>query len=73
MPAQKFGIEKRGEIAEKYFADIVVLNSDTISDLATVDNPYQYSKGIEIVLVNGQLVVTDGKYTGIRNGEVIKR
>jgi N-acyl-D-amino-acid deacylase len=72
-PAQKFGVEKRGEITEKYFADIVILNRDTISDLATVDNPYQYSKGIEVVLVNGQLAVADGKYTGIRSGSVIKR
>jgi N-acyl-D-amino-acid deacylase len=72
-PAEKFGIERRGKIAENYFADIAVINRDTVEDLATVDNPYQYSKGIEFVLVNGQLVVSEGKYTGIRAGSVIKR
>jgi N-acyl-D-amino-acid deacylase len=73
IPAQKFGIKERGQVVEKYFADLIILNRDTIDDLATVDNPYQYSKGIEIVMVNGQLVVSDGKYTGIRAGEVIKK
>ena len=73
MPAEKFGIEKRGKIAEKYFADIVIINRDTISDPATVENPYQYSKGIEFVLVNGQIAVSEGKYTGIRNGSVIRK
>jgi N-acyl-D-amino-acid deacylase len=73
LPAEKFGLEKRGKIAEKYFADIVIINRDTIEDLATVDNPYQYSKGVEEVLVNGQLVVSEGRYTGVRNGEIIRK
>lgn len=73
LPAEKFGLKKRGKIAEKYFADVLIINRDEIEDLATVDNPYQYSKGIEFVLVNGYIVISDGKYTGVRNGEIIKR
>ena len=73
LPAEKFGLVKRGRIAEKYFADIAIIDQDNVADLATVSNPYQYSKGVDIVLVNGQLVVSEGRYTGIRNGEVIKK
>lgn len=72
-PALKFGLKKRGLLKEGCFADIVVLDRDKIKDPATVDNPYQYSQGFEFVLVNGQLAVSEGKYTGNRNGEVIKR
>lgn len=73
VPAKKFGLEKRGELKEGNFADIVVINRDEIRDLATADNPYQYSKGIEFVLVNGQLAVSEGRFTGIRNGMIIKK
>jgi len=73
LPAQKFGLEKRGQLKERYFADITIINRDTIADLATVDNPYQYSQGIEFVLVNGQTVVSEGKITGIRSGAVIRK
>lgn len=73
FPASKFGIKKRGVIKENYFADIIVINRDEIEDLATMDNPYQYSKGIDFVLVNGQIALSEGKYTGIRNGKVIKK
>lgn len=73
IPAQKFGIKKRGELKEKYFADIVIINRDEIRDLATPENPYQYNKGIDFVLVNGKIIVQEGKYNGGRFGEVIRR
>ncbi|KKR20193.1 MAG: N-acyl-D-amino-acid deacylase [Candidatus Moranbacteria bacterium GW2011_GWA2_39_41] len=73
VPAQKFGIERRGELKEKYFADIVIINRDEIRDMATPENPYQYNKGIDFVLVNGQIALQDGIYNNGRNGRVIRR
>jgi N-acyl-D-amino-acid deacylase len=73
FPAQKFGIEKRGELKESYFADIVVINQNEIRDLATPENPYQYNKGVDCVLVNGQIVLQEGQYNGNKFGEVIRR
>lgn len=73
LPAEKFGIKNRGKIEEKYFADITIINQDKVKDLATADNPYQYSQGIEFVIINGKLVVSDGKYNGERAGKVIKK
>lgn len=73
FPAQRFGIKKRGELKKKYFADIAIIDPEEIKDLATVDNPYQYSQGIDFVSVNGRLVIRDGKNTGIRAGEVVRR
>lgn len=71
-PAGKYNIKKRGVIKNGNFADLVVFNPKAVEDLATVDNPYQYSKGIEWVIVNGKVVLEEGKYNGQKNGEVIK-
>lgn len=73
MPAKKFGIKKRGELKEGNFADIVIINSDEINDLATRENPYKYNKGIDLVLVNGQIALQDGVYVDGRFGGVIRK
>ncbi len=72
-PAEKFNIKKRGVIKEGNFADVVVFNPKSIADLATPENPYQYSKGINWVIVNGKVILDQGKYNGNKNGEIIKR
>jgi len=72
-PAKKFGIEKRGKLELKYFADIAIIDQNKIEDLATADNPYQYSQGVETLIINGQLVLDKGKCTGLKNGKVLRR
>jgi N-acyl-D-amino-acid deacylase len=72
IPAKKFGIEKRGMIKEGYYADILVFDRDEIGDMATIENPYQYSKGIDFVLINGQIALQEGSCTGNRSGEIIR-
>lgn len=72
-PAEKFGIKKRGEIKKNNFADVLVIDPNEVRDLATDENPYQYSEGISWVIINGEIIVEQGKYNGRRVGEVIKR
>jgi N-acyl-D-amino-acid deacylase len=72
-PAEKYAIKKRGAILKDNFADLVVIDPDNIQDLATIENPYQYSKGIDTVIVNGQIALDNGAYTGQRGGMVIRR
>jgi len=72
-PAQKIGLEKRGLIKKGYWADLVLINPDEVIDKATFENPYQYSEGIDYVLVNGEIVVENGHYTGKKNGKVLKK
>jgi len=73
LPAEKFQIRKRGKIKEDYFADVVIIDPRKIQDLATAENPYQYNKGIEWVIVNGKIAVKEGRYNGEKNGEIIER
>lgn len=72
LPARKFNIENRGIIREGAIADIVVLDENTVTDLATFEQPHQLSTGFSYVLVNGQVTVDQGKHIGTRAGKVIR-
>ncbi|MGE5302307.1 MAG: amidohydrolase family protein, partial [Alphaproteobacteria bacterium] len=71
LPAQVLGLKDRGLLREGYWADVVVFDPDTVSDVATYDNPKQYPKGIDYVLVNGAVVIDNGHHTGARPGRVV--
>lgn len=73
LPAEKMKIDKRGKLKEGYYADIVIFDKQNVIDLATFDDPHRYSKGIEYVIVNGEIVVNKGKHTGILPGEILSR
>lgn len=72
-PAETFGLGKRGKITKGYFADILVFDKDKIASPSNRENPYQYSSGMEHILVNGKIIFKDGKYQGVRNGRIIKK
>jgi N-acyl-D-amino-acid deacylase len=63
-PAAVFGLEKRGSLKKGYYADVVVFDPETIADRATLDDPYQFSVGIDEVMVNGKKIVHQGKLIG---------
>jgi N-acyl-D-amino-acid deacylase len=73
FPAQKLRWADRGLVKKGYKADLVVLNPDTVADPATYESPHQYPAGIPHVLVNGRLVVHDGRHTQARPGAVLGR
>jgi N-acyl-D-aspartate/D-glutamate deacylase len=65
MPAKRLekqvpALRKKGRIAKGMDADIVVFDFATIADQATVERPDLPSKGIEYVLVEGQIVLEKG-------------
>jgi N-acyl-D-aspartate/D-glutamate deacylase len=43
-----------------------------VQDKATYTQPHQYTEGIDLVVVNGQVVAADGKSTGARPGKVLR-
>jgi N-acyl-D-amino-acid deacylase len=62
----------RGRLAPGLAADIVVFDGARIQDRATFAEPTILSEGMRYVLVNGGVVLEDGKYTGVRTGRVIR-
>ena len=66
LPARTFGFRDRGPVREGYWADLVVFDPARVEDKATYTQPHQFSQGFDLVLVNGQPVVEEGKLTGAR-------
>jgi len=64
--AERFGIKERGFIREGYYADITVFDEKNIAPGDSNGRP----KGISSVIVNGQIAVNDGVFTG--NGKAGK-
>ncbi len=73
LPASILRIGDRGWIKEGYWADIVAFDPETIRDRATFDEMDLHSDGMKYVIVNGQIAIDDGQYTGNLPGRVILR
>ena len=69
LPAQKFQLKKIGLLKEGMNADIVIFDDAEVNDKASFENPHQYSVGFKFVLVNGKLVLENGKHTGVKSGK----
>lgn len=73
LPAATLNLADRGRVAEGLVADIVIFDPARVADQATFVNPHQYPAGIPWVLVNGQIAVEEGRFTGRRAGAVLRR
>jgi N-acyl-D-aspartate/D-glutamate deacylase len=62
----------RGWIKEGYKADIVVFDLNNIKIRTSVSNPQRYSEGVRYLVVNGQLVLDGGEYTGRLPGRIFE-
>ena len=71
-PATNLSLQRRGRLAEGYFADIVVFDPVTIQDHATYEKPHQLSTGVEDVWVNGVRALKDGAATGAASGRFVR-
>lgn len=72
LPATNLKIQKRGQLAPGYYADIVIFDPSAINDLATFENPHQYAVGVKDVWVNGVKVLNNGDHTGQFPGKVVR-
>jgi len=71
LPARRFGLRDRGLLCEGFFADLVVFDPETVRDTATFGEPRQYPLGIDTVIVNGQVVLDNGRHTGATPGRAL--
>ena len=73
FPAQKFGLWKKGLVREGMDADLVIFDADTLAERSTFQDPHQYPTGLPYVILNGQVVVEQERYTGKLAGQVVKK
>jgi N-acyl-D-amino-acid deacylase len=68
LPAQILGLRDRGQIREGFAADIVVFDPATVRETTTFEKTKSYPEGIPYTIVNGVVVIDNGKHTGTRPG-----
>jgi N-acyl-D-amino-acid deacylase len=71
-PAARMGLSDRGVLREGLRADVVVFNYERIRDMADWTHPQAAPVGIDAVVVNGQIAIDRGTYTGAKSGVVLR-
>ncbi len=71
--AERMGLRDRGRIAKGLAADLVVFDPATVGDNTTRRAPNTSPSGIETVVLNGRVVVKEGKFDrASRAGQVLR-
>lgn len=73
MPAARLGLTDRGCLREGCAGDITVFDPATVRDVGTYEDPHHYPGGIPFVIVNGAVVIDQGRLTPARPGVVVRR
>ncbi len=71
LPAEIMNWSDRGWIKEGCKADVVLLDVDRIKTPTSISNPHQYSSGVPFVIINGTVVLDQGRFTGKLPGRVL--
>jgi N-acyl-D-amino-acid deacylase len=70
--ALKLGLTDRGLIRPGQYADVVVFDPERVMDRSTYETPFAYPDGINVVVVNGQIVLENGVRTEARPGRALR-
>lgn len=73
LPAEQFGLKKRGRIEVGCFADVAIFDPENLCENTTYADPHQLSEGIIHLIVNGVPTLTDGVPTGLHGGQFLAR
>lgn len=72
-PCQRFNIRRRGLVREGMWADLTIFDPERIQGRGSYQNPLERPAGIAYVIVNGNIAVEGGQYTGNQAGRVLRR
>jgi len=73
MPAQHFRLGKRGLLLDDYVADICIFDLEKLETPFDLQNPCQYTKGMDYVMIAGTLVLDEGKHLHTTPGKCLRR
>jgi N-acyl-D-amino-acid deacylase len=66
-------LKDRGLLRENYWADVAIFDPEKVRDRGAYADPHQNADGAHYVIVNGELVVDEGKITGKLTGKVLAK
>jgi len=73
LPATFLGLTNWGLIREGAVADLTIFNPKTIQNKANFKEPCRHPEGISYVIVNGEIVISEGEHRGNLPGKVLER
>lgn len=73
LAADRVGLPRRGVIARGYAADVIAFDGDVFGETGTTFEPNQTAQGMRHVLVNGVVSMRNGRQTGERGGQALRR
>ncbi len=75
LPAKTLRFDKleRGLLKKGWAADVLVFDPTAVRDRSDYENPSRYAEGMAWVIVNGRVVVEDGKIGKQRAGRLLLR
>jgi N-acyl-D-amino-acid deacylase len=71
IPAQRLNLKNRGKIAVGMAADIAIFKPETVSNRQNYGKFNSDFKAMQWVVVNGNVAIEEGKYSGLRSGKII--
>lgn len=71
LPADSARLKGRGQLMEDYAADILIFSLEDLKDNTTDDKPSAYPDGIELVMVNGSIVLEQGTHSQALPGQML--
>src|SRR5262249_50722324 len=72
LPADILRLPDRGYLRPGHYADIVAFDPKTYRAQATFEKPHQYATGVRYLIINGQMVIADGKFRGQLAGRPLR-
>jgi N-acyl-D-amino-acid deacylase len=73
LPASVFGFEDVGLVHVGKRADLVVFDPKTVREQGTYSDPCRHPAGIAWVFVGGKASLAEGRFTGERNGMLLRK
>ena len=73
LPARVYRMPDRGEIRVGAVADIAVFDLAIIHTESQFTDPHHLSQGMSWVIVNGEVAIDDGEFTGAMPGRVLRK
>jgi N-acyl-D-aspartate/D-glutamate deacylase len=72
-PASILGLKDRGVVREGAPADLVIFDEATIGSDATFAEPRRLARGIDCVIVNGEVMLEGGRLAPSNPGKILRR
>lgn len=71
VPAKAYNLSQRGLLQKGFFADIIIFEPQKAKEIATYEEPYLPSEGMQYVFINGNVVLNNGKPTNTYPGAIL--